>query len=326
MAAWKKMDKEHMKAIQVFETGGADKLVYSDREVPQPAKGQALVKLAASGVNYIDVYHRTGLYPQPMPFTPGMEGAGVVEALGEGVTGLEIGQKVAYAMAIGSYADYAVVPAWQLVPVPESLSLETAAAVMLQGMTAHYLAHSTFNLEPGMTCVVHACGGGVGLLLSQIAKKRGAMVIGTTSAAPGSAKYELALKAGVDIISNYEDFNAKGVHVVYDSVGATTFEASLNALRPRGMMVTYGNASGPVPELSPLKLAQKGSIFLTRPTLAHYAATRDEIIWRSGDLFEWLGDGSLWLHVEKTYPMSDAAEAHRDLESRKTSGKLLLKN
>ncbi len=313
-----------MKAIQVFEPGGVDQLVYSDKDRPQPGKGQALVKLAASGVNFIDVYHRTGLYAQPLPFTPGMEGAGVVEALGEGVEGLAVGQRVAYAMAIGSYAEYAVVPAWQLVPVPEGVSLETAAAVMLQGMTAHYLSHSTFELKPGHTCVVHACGGGVGLLLTQIAKMRGAFVIGTTSAAPGSAKYELALKAGADVISNYEEFSVKGAHVVYDSVGASTFEASLNALRPRGMMVTYGNASGPVPDVSPLKLSQKGSLFLTRPTLAHYAATRDELLWRSGDLFSWLTSGALWLHVEKQYPLADAAHAHRDLESRKTSGKLLL--
>lgn len=315
-----------MKAIQVFEPGDASKLIYSDKEVPQPGKGQALVKLAASGVNFIDVYHRTGLYPQPLPFTPGMEGAGVVEAIGEGVTEVKVGDQVAYAMSIGSYAEYAVVPVGNLVPVPDGLSLETAAAVMLQGMTAHYLAHSTFKLEPGQTCVVHACAGGVGLLLTQIAKMRGATVIGTTSAAPGSAKYELAVKAGADVISNYEDFNVKGAHVVYDSVGASTFEASLNALRPRGMMVTYGNASGPVPDMSPLKLAGKGSLFLTRPTLAHYSLTRDEILWRTGDLFGWLKSGALWLHLEKVYPMADAAQAHRDLESRKTSGKLLLKN
>lgn len=315
-----------MKAIQVFETGGPEKLTYSDKETPVPAKGQALVKLAASGVNYIDVYHRTGLYPLPSPFTPGMEGAGTVEALGEGVTGLEIGQKVAYAMSIGSYAEYAVVPAAQLVPVPAGLSLEQAAGVMLQGMTAHYLSHSTWKLESGQTCVIHACGGGVGLLLTQIAKMRGATVIGTTSSAPGSDKYERAVKAGVDVISSYENFAAKGVDVVYDSVGANTFEASLNSLRPRGMMVTYGNASGPVPDISPLKLSQKGSLFLTRPSLGPYIATRDELLWRSGDLFRWLSEGALSLHVEKTYPMADAAEAHRDLESRKTSGKLLLKN
>ncbi len=320
------MDEEFMKAIQVFETGGPEKLTYSDRETPLPGKGQVLVKLAASGVNYIDVYHRTGLYPQPLPFTPGMEGAGTVEALGEGVSGLVVGQKVAYAMSIGSYAEYAVVPAAQVVPVPAGLSLEQAAAVMLQGMTAHYLAHSTWKLEAGQTCVIHACGGGVGLLLTQIAKKCGAIVIGTTSAAPGSPKYERVIQAGVDVISNYEDFAAKGVDVVYDSVGATTFEASLNSLRPRGLMATFGNTSGPVPDISPLKLSQKGSIFLTRPTLAHYVATREDLLWRSGDLFRWLIEGSLSLHIEKTYPMADAAQAHRDLESRKTSGKLLLQN
>ena len=320
------MDEEFMKAIQVFETGGPEKLTYGDKETPLPAKGQALVKLAVSGVNYIDVYHRTGLYPQPSPFTPGMEGAGTVEALGEGVTGLVIGQKVAYALCIGSYAEYAVVPAAQLVPVPTGLSLEQAAAVMLQGMTAHYLAHSTWKLVAGQTCVVHACGGGVGLLLTQIAKMCGATVIGTTSAVPGSPKYERAIKAGVDLISNYEDFAASGVHVVYDSVGAATFEASLNSLRPRGLMVTYGNASGPVPDISPLTLSQKGSIFLTRPSLGNYVATREELLWRSSDLFRWLAEGSLSLHIEKTYPLADAAQAHRDLESRQTSGKLLLSN
>ncbi|MFN7541968.1 MAG: quinone oxidoreductase family protein [Acidobacteriota bacterium] len=315
-----------MKAIQVFETGGPGQLVFGEKDTPQPAKGQVLVKLAASGVNFIDVYHRTGLYPQPLPFTPGMEGAGVVEAVGESVTSIKRGDRVAYAMAIGSYAEYAVVPEWQLVPVPEGLDLNQAAAIMLQGMTAHYLAHSTFRLEPGHTCVVHACGGGVGLLLTQIAKKRGATVIGTTSAAPGTPKYELAVKAGADKITSYEEFNTKGADVVYDSVGKSTFEASLNALRPRGMMVTYGNASGPVAEISPLLLGQKGSIFLTRPTLGHYAANREELLWRSGDLFEWLKAGQLWLHIERVYAMSEAAAAHTALESRQTSGKLLLEN
>lgn len=315
-----------MKAIQVFETGGPGQLVFGEKDTPQPAKGQVLVKLAASGVNFIDVYHRTGLYPQPLPFTPGMEGAGVVEAVGESVTSIKRGDRVAYAMAIGSYAEYALVPEWQLVPVPEGLDLNQAAAIMLQGMTAHYLAHSTFRLEPGHTCVVHACGGGVGLLLTQIAKKRGATVIGTTSAAPGTPKYELAVKAGADKITSYEEFNTKGADVVYDSVGKSTFEASLNALRPRGMMVTYGNASGPVPEISPLLLGQKGSIFLTRPTLGHYAANREELLWRSGDLFEWLKAGQLWLHIERVYAMSEAAAAHTALESRQTSGKLLLEN
>lgn len=315
-----------MKAIQVFETGGPGQLVFGEKDTPQPAKGQVLVKLAASGVNFIDVYHRTGLYPQPLPFTPGMEGAGVVEAVGESVTSIKRGDRVAYAMAIGSYAEYALVPEWQLVPVPEGLDLNQAAAIMLQGMTAHYLAHSTFRLEPGHTCVVHACGGGVGLLLTQIAKKRGATVIGTTSAAPGTPKYELAVKAGADKITSYEEFNTKGADVVYDSVGKSTFEASLNALRPRGMMVTYGNASGPVAEISPLLLGQKGSIFLTRPTLGHYAANREELLWRTGDLFEWLKAGQLWLHIERVYAMSEAAAAHTALESRQTSGKLLLEN
>lgn len=321
-----------MKAILVAQPGGAEVLVVGQKARPEPGPGQALVKLAASGVNFIDVYHRTGLYPQPLPFTPGMEGSGVVEALGDGVTDLAIGQKVAYAMCIGSYAEYAVVPAWQLVPVPEGLDLAQAAGIMLQGMTAHYLAHSTFELKPGHVAVVHAAGGGVGLLLTQIAKKCGATVIGTTSAAPGTAKYEMAKAAGADVITTYENFEAvtkelsggKGAHVVYDSVGATTFESSLNSLRPRGLMVTYGNASGPVPEMSPLKLSAKGSLFLTRPTLGHYASTREELLWRSGDLFQWLLDGSLKLHIEKQYPLADAPQAHQDLESRKTMGKLLL--
>ena len=326
MAAQQKMDKEFMKAILIHQTGGPEQLQLGEKETPQPAAGQVLIQLDAIGVNFIDTYHRTGLYPQPMPLTPGMEGAGTIAALGEGVSGLEVGQRVAYAMNLGAYAEYAVVNAWQTVPVPDAVSVDDAAAVMLQGMTAHYLAHSTWKLEAGQTCVVHACGGGVGLILTQIAKRIGAKVIGTTSAAPGSAKYKLAEKAGADEISDYANFNAKGVDVVYDGVGASTFAAGLDALRPRGLMVTFGNASGPVPDVSPLVLSQKGSIFLTRPTLAHYAATREEILWRSGDLFNWLADGSLWLHIEKSYPLADAAQAHRDLESRKTSGKLLLKN
>jgi NADPH2:quinone reductase len=323
-----------MKAILVSTPGGPEQLVYSEKETPRPAKGQVLIKLAASGVNYIDVYHRTGLYPQPLPFTPGMEGAGEVVEIGEGFTDLAPGQHVAYAMSIGSYAEYAIVPAWQVVPVPAHLDLKQAAAIMLQGMTAHYLAHSTFDLQPGQTCVVHAAGGGVGLLLTQIAKKRGATVIGTTSAKSGTEKYELAKSAGADIVCGYDEFEVKtkeatdgaGAHVVYDSVGTTTFESSLNSLRPRGMMVTYGNASGPVPEFSPLKLSQKGSLFITRPTLAHYAANRNELLWRSGDLFSWLADGSLTLRIDKVFAMKDAAEAHRALESRQTSGKLLLEN
>lgn len=315
-----------MKAIMIQQTGGPERLLLGDKDIPTPGPGQVLIKLTSIGVNFIDTYHRTGLYPQPMPLTPGMEGAGTVAALGEGVTGLALGERVAYALNIGAYAEYAVVNAWQAVPVPEEVGFDEAAAVMLQGMTAHYLAHSTWKLEAGQTCVVHACAGGVGLILTQIAKLLGAKVIGTTSATPGSAKYKLAEKAGADEITDYANFKAKGVDVVYDGVGAATFAAGLDALRPRGLMATFGNASGPVPDLSPLILSQKGSIFLTRPTLAHYAATREEIAWRSGDLFRWLADGSLWLHIEKSYPLADAAQAHIDLESRKTSGKLLLKN
>ncbi len=321
-----------MKAILVSTPGGPEQLVYADKEIPKPGKGQALVKLGAAGVNFIDVYHRTGLYPQALPFTPGMEGAGTVVEVGEGHSEVAPGQRVAYAMEIGSYAEYALVPVWKLVPVPAALSDSQAAALMLQGMTAHYLAYSTFDLQAGQTCVIHAAGGGVGLLLTQIAKQKGATVIGTTSAQPGSEKHTRVREAGADFVCGYDEFEArtkeltdgKGAEVVYDSVGATTFEASLNCLRPRGMMVTYGNASGPVPDMSPLKLSAKGSLFLTRPTLAHYAATRNELLWRSGDLMEWLAAGKLKLRIEREYPLAEAAAAHRALEGRGTSGKLVL--
>lgn len=322
-----------MQAILVTECGAADKLVLAEREIPQPGPGQVLVKLEAIGVNFIDVYHRTGLYPQPMPFTPGMEGAGTVAALGEGVEGFALGERVAYALNIGAYAQFALVPAKILVPVPEEVSFEQAAAVMLQGMTAHYLAHSTFPLAPGHACVVHAAGGGVGLLLTQIAKKLGAFVIASTSALPGSAKHELVKAAGADAVLPYEGIAekvkeltaAKGADVVYDSVGASTFESSLKSLRPRGLLVSYGNASGPVKDFSLLQLSANGSLFVTRPTLGHYAATREEILWRSGDLFAALAIGELSLRVERVYPLAEASHAHTDLEGRQTSGKLLLK-
>lgn len=321
-----------MRAILVAECGGPEKLVLGEKTLAQPGPGQALVKLAAAGVNFIDVYHRTGLYPLPLPFTPGMEGAGVVEAVGEGVEALAVGDRVAYAMNVGSYAEYALVPAKLLVPVPDGLDLHEAAAVMLQGMTAHYLANSTFKLEGWHTCVIHAAGGGVGLLLTQLAKLQGATVIGTTSAAAGTEKYELAKKAGVDHLIGYEEVAAKvreitdgkGADVVYDSVGAATFEGSLKSLKPRGLMVSYGNASGPVADFSLLQLSANGSLFVTRPTLAHYTATREELLWRSGSLFQDLKAGRLWLRVEKEYALADAAAAHIDLESRRTSGKLLL--
>jgi NADPH2:quinone reductase len=320
-----------MKAVFIDTPGGADQLRYADVPTPTPGKGQALVKIAVSGVNFIDVYFRIGLYKADPPVTLGMEAAGVVEAVGEGVTDVKPGDRVAYAMARGSYAEYAVVPAWQLVPIPDSLDFQSAAATMLQGMTAHYLTHSTWPLKAGETCLVHAAAGGVGLLLIQIAKMLGAKVIGTVGT---DDKAVLAKEAGADHVVVYtrDDFQAearaftggKGVDVVYDSVGASTFIKSLDSLRPRGMMVTFGNASGPVPPMEPLLLNQKGSLFLTRPSLGHYAGTREELLWRAGDLFRWIGEGKLKLRVEHKYPLADAAQAHRDLEGRKTTGKLLL--
>jgi NADPH2:quinone reductase len=260
-----------------------------------------------------------------------MEAAGVVEAVGEGVTEVKPGDRVAYAMNRGSYAEYAVVNAWQLVPIPDNLDYQSAAATMLQGMTAHYLTHSTWPLKAGESCLVHAGAGGVGLLLIQIAKMIGARVIATVGT---DAKAELAKQAGADEVVVYtrDDFQVaaraftggKGVDVVYDSVGASTFMKSLDSLRPRGLMVTYGNASGPVPAIEPLLLNQKGSLFLTRPTLAHHAATREELLWRANDLFRWIGEGKLKLRIEFKYPLAEAAQAHRDLEDRKTTGKLLL--
>jgi len=320
-----------MKAVFVNAPGGADQMQYADLPTPTPGKGQALVKIAVTGVNFIDVYFRIGLYKAEPPVQLGMEAAGVVEAVGEGVTDVKPGDRVAYAMCRGSYAEYAVVLAWQLVPIPDSLDFESAAATMLQGMTAHYLSHSTWALKEGETCLVHAAAGGVGLLLTQIAKMRGAKVVATVGT---DEKAELAKQAGADLAVVYtrDDFQAaareftggKGVDVVYDSVGASTFMKSIDSLRPRGLMVTFGNASGPVPPMEPLLLNQKGSLFLTRPSLAAYASNREELLWRSGDLFRWIGEGKLKLRVEHKYPLADAAQAHRDLESRKTTGKLLL--
>jgi NADPH2:quinone reductase len=320
-----------MKAVYAPTPGSAANLTFGELPTPTPAPGQALVKIVTSGVNFIDVYFRTGLYKADAPIQLGMEAAGVVEAVGAEVTVVKPGDRVAYAMARGSYAEYAVVPAWQLVPIPDGLDFNSAAATMLQGMTAHYLAHSTFTLQPGHTCVVHAAAGGVGLLLVQIAKNAGARVLATVGS---DAKGELAKDAGADHIVNYstQDFQAearaftsgKGVDVVYDSVGASTFLKSLDSLKPRGMMVTYGNSSGPVPAIEPLVLNQKGSLFLTRPSLAAYASTREELLWRSGDLFNWIQSGNLKLRIEHTYPLENARRAHEDLEGRKTTGKLLL--
>jgi NADPH2:quinone reductase len=320
-----------MKAIQVKETGGPEQMQLADIPVPQPGPKDALVKLAASGVNFIDVYFRTGLYKADLPVTLGNEGAGVVEAVGAEVTEVRPGDRVAYAMSRGSYAEYAAVPAWQLVKVPDQMDLKSAAAAMLQGMTAHYLTHSTFALKPGQTCLVHAAAGGAGRLIVQMAKMRGARVLGTTST---EAKAELARQAGIDEVIFYtrQDFevevkrltNGQGVDVVYDSVGATTYMQGLNCLRPRGMMVLFGQSSGKVPPLDPAILNTKGSLFLTRPSLAHYSATRDELLWRAGDVLQWVASGKLKLAIDRIYPLAQAAQAHRDLESRATAGKLLL--
>jgi NADPH2:quinone reductase len=320
-----------MQAIVVENCGTPDVLIYRDAEQPVPKAGEVLVKLEAIGVNFIDVYHRTGLYPLPRPFIPGMEGAGVVEAVGEGVREVAVGDRVAYAMTPGAYAEFAVVPAWKLVQVPVSVSAEQAAAAMLQGMTAHYLVTSVHPLKAGETALIHAAAGGVGLLLIQMAKNIGARAIGTVSTA---AKAELARAAGADEIIRYteQDFEAeirrltdgKGVQVVYDSVGKDTFLQSLNCLAPRGMLALFGQSSGSVPPFDPGLLAQKGSLFLTRPSLAHYAATREELLWRAGEVFDWIGAGKLNLRIEKTFPLAEAAEAHRQLEGRQTTGKVLL--
>jgi NADPH2:quinone reductase len=320
-----------MKAIVVENYGGPEALVYRDAEKPAPKSGEALVKIEAIGLNYIDVYHRSGLYPLPRPFIPGMEAAGVVEAVGPDVTEVAVGDRVAYAMTPGAYAEYAAVPAWRLVAVPEGVSAEQAAATMLQGMTAHYLTTSVYPLKAGETALVHAAAGGVGLLLIQLIKRIGARAIGTVST---EAKAALAREAGADelILYTTQDFetetrrltDGKGVQVVYDSVGRDTFLKSLSSLAPRGMMALFGQSSGPVPAFDPALLAQKGSLFLTRPSLAQYAATREELLWRAGELFNWINAGELKLRIEKTFPLADAAEAHRQLEARKTTGKVLL--
>ena len=321
-----------MKAIRVNEPGGPEVLSYEDVDVPDPGPGEARVKLAASGVNFIDVYQRTGVYPMETPFTLGQEGAGEVEALGEGVEDLSVGDHVAWASVMGSYAEYAVVPADKLVPFNVTLvEARVAAAVMLQGMTAHYLTHSTFPIQEGQTVLVHAAAGGVGLLLCQLAKMRGARVIGTAGT---EEKAELARGAGADevILYRQQDFveetkritDGEGVHCVYDSVGKDTFDGSLDVLRPRGYMVLFGGSSGQVPPLDPQILNQKGSLFLTRPSLARYTLTREELLWRAESLFSWIGQNNLDVRVGGAYRLAEAEQAHRDLEGRKTTGKLLL--
>jgi NADPH:quinone reductase len=320
-----------MKAVRVHRFGGPEVLSNDDIAVPEPKAGEARVKIEAIGLNYIDIYHRTGLYPLQLPFTLGMEGAGVVDAIGAGVTEVERGERVAYAMVPGSYAEYAIVPAAKLAPVPTHIDAPSAAALMLQGMTAHYLTHSTYPLRSGEIALVHAAAGGVGLLLIQVAKQLGATVIGTVST---EAKAKLARDAGADhvILYTQTDFAAevkkltdnRGCHVVYDSVGQSTFDKSLDCLRPRGYLVLFGQSSGPVPPLDAGKLAAKGSLFLTRPTLLHYMLDRAELLQRANALFNWIASGKLKLRIERTFPMEEAAEAQRQMEGRKTTGKIVL--
>lgn len=320
-----------MKAIRIHKNGGPEVLVFEDVPVPEPQAGEAVVKLHARGLNFIDVYFRKGVYKAPQfPFTPGMEAAGVVTAVGANVDEVKVGDRVAYAMVMGAYAEYASVPSSKLVKLPDGIDFNQGAAIMLQGMTAHYLTHSTFPLKPGATALVHAAAGGVGLLLTQVARLLGATVYATVGT---EAKGELARRAGANevIIYSSQDFeaevkkmtNGRGVDVVYDSVGATTFDKSLSCLRPRGMLALYGKSSGSVSPVDPDALA-KGSLFLTRPSLAHYIATREELLVRSGDLFKWVKSGQLQLTIGHTFPLSDAARAHQELEGRRTTGKVLL--
>jgi NADPH:quinone reductase len=314
-----------MHAVIIQETGGPEKLKYAELKEPSAEAGLVLVKIAASGVNFIDTYYRTGLYKIDLPAVLGSEGAGTVAAVGPDVEGLAPGDRVAFANVRGTYAEYAAVPALQTVKIPDDVDFCTAAGIMLQGMTAHYLTHSTFPLGAGDSCLIHAAAGGVGTLLVQMAKMRGAHVVATVG---DKAKAQLVEELGADevIIYTRTDFTAraKGMHVVYDSVGKDTFEKSLDCLRPRGLMVSFGNSSGPVPAVAPLVLSQKGSLFLTRPTLAHYAATRDEIEWRATDVLSWVSSGKLIFHLHKKYTFREAAQAHIDLQGRTTRGKLVL--
>ena len=320
-----------MKAVRVHKYGGPEVLTLEEIPVPEPKAGEARVKIEAIGVNYIDIYQRTGLYPLQTPFTLGTEGAGIVDAVGPNVTEVKKGERVGYASIPGSYAEYAIVPAARLVPIPSNIDARSAAALMLQGMTAHYLTHSTYPLKKGDTALLHAAAGGVGLLLIQIAKQLGATVIGTVST---EAKAKLAKEMGADYLILYTqtDFLAevkkltdgRGVNVVYDSVGQTTFDKSLDCLRPRGYLVLFGQSSGPVPPFDPGKLAAKGSLFLTRPSLPHYTLERSELLQRANDVFNSTATGRLKVKIDKTFPLAEAAEAHRQLEGRKTTGKVIL--
>jgi NADPH:quinone reductase len=321
-----------MKAIQVSRVGGPEALTQVDLPAPAPKPNEAIVQIKAAGVNFIDVYFREGRYPASLPFVNGQEAAGVVTDIGSDVKLVKRGDRVAYTGVLGSYAEYAAVPESRLVKIPDELDFEQAAAAMLQGMTAHYLLHSTYQLKSGETALIHAAAGGVGLLLVQMAKKIGARVIGTAGT---QEKAQLARDAGADecIVYSEKDFETetrritgdKGVHVVYDGVGKDTFDRDLNVLRPRGYLVLFGASSGAVPPFDPIKLSQKGSLYITRPTLAYYTATREELEWRANEVLQWIVRGELKLRIHKQYPLEEAEQAHRDLEGRKTTGKLLLK-
>jgi len=320
-----------MKAIQVHQTGGPEVLALAELPVPKPGPGQVLIKIAATGVNFIEIYFREGRYKAPLPLIPGSEASGIVEQLGEGVAGFAPGDPVVSTSVLGSYAEYALVPAAQLLKVPAGLDLKLAAAVILQGMTAHYLSYSAFPLKPGDTALIHAAAGGTGQLLTQMASQLGARVIATVST---PAKADLARAAGADEVILYTeaDFEAetrrftdgRGVDVVYDSVGKTTFEKSLNCLRPRGMLVLFGGSSGAVPPFDLIQLSTKGSLFVTRPTLKDYIATRADLEARAGDVLRWVTEGKLKVRAEYVYPLSNAAQAQIDIASRNTTGKLLL--
>ncbi|MCI2418529.1 quinone oxidoreductase [Saccharopolyspora sp. K220] len=320
-----------MRAIRVAATGGPEVLEHTEVEAPDPQPGQLLVQVAAAGVNFIDTYQRSGIYPMPLPHTPGSEGAGKVVAVGADVTGFSVGDRVGWAMAPGSYAEQALVPADKAVRVPDGVDDPTAAAALLQGLTAHYLITSTHPVRTGETALVHAAAGGMGLLLTQLIKSRGGNVIGTVST---PEKEKLAREAGADEIIRYteedvakevEDLtDGRGVDVVYDGVGKTTFDASLASLRPRGLLALFGASSGPVPPVDPQRLNAAGSVFLTRPSLAHHILTREELDWRAAELFAWITQGTVKIRIGATYPLADARRAHEDLEGRRTTGKLLL--
>jgi NADPH2:quinone reductase len=320
-----------MKVVRVHQYGGLDVLKVEEVPVPEPGEGEARVKIEAIGVNFIDIYHRIGRYQGSLPLTLGQEAAGTVDAVGPDVTDVKPGDRVAYASVQGAYAEYAIVPAWRLVPIPSGVDIGQAAAAMIQGMTAHYLTHSTYPLKEGETALVHAAGGGTGQLLVQVAKRRGARVLGTVST---EEKAKLAREAGADevILYTQTDFetevkqltNHVGVDVVYDSVGKDTFDKSLNCLRRRGYMVLFGASSGAVPPLDPQTLNAKGSIYLTRPYLGHYTTDRAELFWRVTDVFNWIAAGELKVRIDKTFSLAQAAEAHRYLEGRQSKGKILL--